>query len=322
MDRDLSRIDLNLLVHLDLLLQEENVSRAARRAGLTQPSMSRSLARLREIFSDPLLVRADGRTQSTPFARSIAEPLAVILHDISARLLVRRSYDPRSDARQWNIGTSAFPSALLMDVLVARCRREAPSLRLELTTPGPGFAQELVEGRLDLALGGAVEERAGLHGRTLFRDRFVCLADGDHPALASGPSLEDYLAFPHAVVSVAWATHSPIDEALDQLGLRRTVAVRTDSFLLVPLLLRSTDLLTTLPSLLARRLAAIHGLRMAPCPLPLAGFAMRMFWHERYHDDAAHRWLREALQIVAETVQGSDADPDLPKSPSGGDLEG
>lgn len=193
-----------------------------------------------------------------------------------------------------------------MDALVARCRREAPPLSLNLVTPGPSFARELVEGRLQLVLGGGAEERAGLRGRSLFQDRFVCLADPSHPALASGPSLEDYLAFPHVVVEVAWATRSPIDEALDQLGRRRQVAVQTDSFLRVPLLLVDTDLLTTLPSRLAHRLVATHGLRAAPCPLALDEFAMRMFWHERHHDDPAHQWLREALVAAAEEQHRSE----------------
>ncbi len=293
--------DLSLLPILEALIEERHVSRAALRLHRSQPAVSHALARLRDIFNDPLLVRGEGGLQPTARALQLAEPLA------EALALLRSMLDqPRFDAarcsRRFHLSLSDYGAAILLPELVARLRRSAPGMDISVVAYGRERALgALADGEIDLAVGVYPLLREGARGdlRTalLFAEDFACLWDDSEGSGAL--SLEAYLARPHVRVSVALQDGSEVDDALARLGHRRRIAVQIPHWSAAPALIRGTDLVLTAAR---RSIAPLGGgpLRCGDVPFPLGGFPFVQTWHRRRDRDAAHQWLREQITAIAQ----------------------
>lgn len=298
---DLSKLDLNLLVALDALLAERSVTRAAARIGIGQPAMSASLARLRRLFDDDLLTRVPDGMRPTPRALALAEPLRATLRQVQA--LVRRdeAFDPGTVERTFTISLPDSAEMLLGTRLLAYLRAEAPGIRLLLRSfDRSRILEELDTDRIDLAIGLSFEGQLHHKQRLLYRDSYVCLFDARQVGLTPPISLEDYLRFPHILTSLRETAHGVVDDALAKRGLKRTLAVTTPRFLVVPFLVRSAPVITTMHARLAHDFAGALGLTVSPVPVPLDDVAISMVWHASYDDDPAHRWLRQVLVRLAE----------------------
>lgn len=304
-ENHLSGLDLNLLVHLQLLLEEGSVTRAAARAGLTQSAMSRALGRLRELFDDPLFVRTAAGMQPTVRAERLAGPLREVLFKLQGELLAPTRFEARTARTAWSIAAADMADWLVMGEVGRRVSRAAPGVTLHLRGPLVE-AGALLEGRVDLALGIASGDAGSLRTRTLFSDGFACLLRDDHPALRDGAplSLEAYAASSHVLVAPRGHPGSVVDSRLDALGLSRHIAVTTPSFLLAPSLVAGTDLVLTMPRRLACSLSRGLPLRVVEPPLALPGFTISLLWHERWQHDPGHRWLRE---LICEVADGLDS---------------
>jgi len=301
-ETDLARIDLNLLVALSALLAERSVTRAAVRLGLSQPAASRALARLRETFGDPLLVRTRDGLVPTPRAAALEAPLGRLLDDVGD--LVRRpEFDPATARGRFAVATVDYVDAVLLPALAEALRARAPRIDLvSLPSPrDPAVAlAALAEGRWDLqAMRFDDAAPAGILRQRLFEDDLVCLLRRGHPALASGLTAEAFAALDHVLITVTDDRPGPVDDALAAMGLARRIAVRVPHFLAAPLVAARTDAVLTMPRRLARMFADWLPVDLAEPPLPLAGFAISQFWHERRHGDPAHAWLRALAREVA-----------------------
>lgn len=291
---DIEKLDLNLLVTLEVLLAEHNVTRAAERLHLSQPAVSMHLARLREAFGDPLLLPGPRGMQPTALAETLRAPLHDALGTLRQVLAPDTGFNPASATQVWHIAATDYSATTALLPAMAALRQQAPHTRIAVHSFRPGSIRGQMElAEIDLAFHVAEEIPAHLHRRTLFTERYVLVGREDHPALRRRPSAARFCALEHAIVSPNGGGFSgPTDEALAACALTRRVVLSVPHFLLLQNVLRETDLVAMLPERLARQ---SPGLRCTPAPVEVPGFDLAMFWHERIHRDPAHRWLREQI---------------------------
>jgi DNA-binding transcriptional LysR family regulator len=311
---DISAIDLRLLVTLDALLAERNVSRAAGRLGVSQPALSAQLARLRELFGDPLFVRTARGMLPTARAESVAHPLRQLLHEIGRLVEPHAGFDPATAAPTFKIAASDYVEYALLPVIVDCLEARAPRARFALRpTDFRGLARQLESGEADLAI--LARENleapvAAIRSRPLYSERFVCAARRRHPELVRGLTLDVFCALDH-LFALPWggAFAGRVDEALAAIGRTRNVRLSVPHFLLAPEILARSDLIAVLPERLTR--GYTDRLQVFAMPVTVPDFTIVAAWHERVHRDPAQAWLRRT--IVALTAPWSEAAP--PASP-------
>ncbi|MBD9630753.1 LysR family transcriptional regulator [Pseudomonas sp. PDM19] len=295
---DLRRIDLNLLVILDALLDERHVSRAAERLAMTQPAVSHALNRLRDLLDDPLLVRAGNQMQLTRRAFELAEPLREILGGVR-RLVLGDDFDPASAEMELRLGMSDYSAWVVLPALLPLLRREAPGIHLDVRQASRvGMAEQVASGELDVALGVFPMLPEGLRMQQLFEERFVCLCSRETLGERQRLDLDDYLAAPHLRVALQQSPAEEIDSHLEKLGRRRQVAATVPHFSVAPSLLAGTDLVLTIAARMLPDDLENCGLASFEPPLKLAPFDFVQIWSEASEDDPARRWLRGKLAEV------------------------
>jgi DNA-binding transcriptional LysR family regulator len=290
-------VDLNLLVLLAELLREKSVSRAARRAGLSQPAASHALRRLRELFDDELLVRVGRRMVPTPRALELGPPLERALASMSTLVAPPAAFDPRTAKRSFRIATADLQQVVLFPRLLSILAGEAPGLDLVVDPGIHHVADRLAAGELDLGLFPlrARDRLPGLREHVLLHDHFVCLVRRGHPLARRQPDAKRFAAARHAFVAPGGVRGGVVDDVLAERGLTRRVAFQAAQFLVAPFVVAETDLVITVPAQVARLFTRLLPLAAFEPPVPLGGFSMSLVWHERFDADPAHRFLREAV---------------------------
>ncbi|KKO58696.1 bacterial regulatory helix-turn-helix, lysR family protein [Serratia ureilytica] len=263
---NLRRLDLNLLVTLDALLAEHNVTRAAQRLNFSQPAVSVHLAKLRAIFDDPLLLPGPRGMRPTARAEQLREPLRQALAALELAVTPATPFDPAV----------------------------APGTRLAVLETAPSRIAKLAEqGEIDLAFHTREGAPPGLRQRTLFSERYVLVGRVGHPKLHENLTLAQFCQLEQVMVSPdGGGFYGITDRALADLGLTRRVVLSVPHFLFVISVLTQSDLVAMLPERLVRNQPLLQQLEP---PLAVPGFEMTMLWHERSHRDPAHRWLREHI---------------------------
>lgn len=299
MNPDIRNLDLNLLKTLDALLDERSVTRAADRLSVTQPAVSGMLNRLRESFGDPLFVRAQRGIVPTLRAEQLAAPVKQLLADIEA-LLQPQGFDPLNASLTLNLASTDYALRAVVVPFMRALREQAPNIRIAIhPVNASALASQLDRGDIDLALVTPETTPTGLHAAPLFDEHYVCVMRSDHPDALNGTiSLDRFCAVDHVLVSPSGGGFRGVtDTALERIGRTRRVVSSVTSFLILPELLRESDLIAVVP----RRLA-LHqtGLRMMEPPLEIPGFSKRLVWHERTHRSAGHQWIRS---LVLSTTQ-------------------
>lgn len=298
----LNRIDLNLLIPLNALLIEQNVTKAADRISVTQPSMSSALAKLRRHFDDPLLVR-DGRGfVLTPLAQSLRAPVTALLIAAREVLTAGRSFDPALDHRTFTIAASDYAAAVLIQPALRGLTADAPNVRINVE-PLPddvldglrSLRYDLLVWPLQLPLPGLLE----FPNSTLFTDEFVAVVDEDNELVEVPLSAKSLAAMPAVRVVGPGRGKVAAEAKLEELGLAQQTAVTVESFALALRMVCGTDLVTLTQRRLFEQVASAYRLREVPLDLPGATLAEAMFWHPRHVRDPAHQWLRTRLITVA-----------------------
>lgn len=299
-DVHLRDLDLNLLVVLQALLAERSVTRASERLALSQPAVSHALARLRRFFGDRLLVRTPHGMEPTPRASAMAEPLERALADLTRAVSSPGEFDPRRSRRRFHVATDDYLELILMPRLLASVWRDAPGIDVRVHGVGARSGHDLAEGRIDFIVDPleVLGQLPGAYSQRILDERFVCVARAGHPALAKRRlTAKAFASLSHALVAPAGRPGSIVDTALGKLGLRRRVAIAIPHFIVAPAIIRETDAVATLPERIARTLG--EGLMMFEPPIDLPSFTIETIWHERYHNDPAHAWLRRCIAEVA-----------------------
>ncbi|MDB5940009.1 MAG: hypothetical protein JWP77_2373 [Polaromonas sp.] len=314
---DIRKLDLNLLLAFDALMQDGNLTRAGLRLGLSQPSMSHALARLRKIAGDPLFVRVPSGMEPTPFSQQIAGTVREGLALLQGALDGAAVFDPASCNRTFQILMSDIGEMVYLPRLIAKLNSVAPDINLRiLQLPRESYQDAFLSGEADLAIGFLPALKAGFYQQRLFEDSYVCLARKDHPRVGNALTLEQFSNESHILVEPAGSRYSSvalqsstttfIERHLADQGLSRRIALHVSHFMVVPELVQQTDLLATVPSYLIAYMRPMPRLKLLPLPLPIPTprFEIKQFWHQRNHNDAANRWLRRLIgELFVDSVR-------------------
>lgn len=291
---NLRRIDLNLLVTLDVLLSEHNVTRAAERLNLSQPSVSVQLAKLREIFGDPLLLPGPRGMRPTARGNDLREPLRRALESLEQAVAPATPFDPAGADHTWRIAATDYTESTIVRPTLHALRSSAPRTRLAVLEMVPSrIAKQAEQGEIDLAFHTTDGSPSALRRRALFTERYVLVGRAGHPRLKRRPTLAQFCALEHVVVSPdGGGFYGVTDEALAEVGFSRRVVLSVPHFLFVMSVLANTDLVAMLPERLVRN---VDALQVVESPVEVPGFEISMLWHERSHREPAHQWLRECI---------------------------
>ncbi len=293
---DIGKIDLNLLRVLDALLREQHVSRAANALHLSQPATSAALARLRDSFGDPLLVRTARGMQPTQHAVELAPQIRRLLEEVSRVLAPATVFNPSVAETIFTVAATDYFIELANTHLPSRLCAESPNIRFAWRPlTGQGLLEKLEQGEYDLAIINASRAADTLHSRRLIKETFVGIAAKKGKRAKTGMGLDTFCTLPHVLVSITGVDpfRSAMDDVLAARGLSRKVAFSVPQFRFAVDIVEKTDAIAVFPSRLAARYA--DRVRQFPLPVSLPPFEIVMAWHERAHRPLSQQWLRRQL---------------------------
>ena len=301
---DLHQFDLNLLVALDALLTERNVTQAGARLNLSQSAMSGALARLRGFFGDDLLVPVGRRMVLTPFAEQLVEPVRATLLQVRGTLAAKPRFDPATAERHFSLAVSDYVTVVLIHDVLQRAKCEAPHVVFELRPLGKQAVEDLESGELDFRIVPKEFISPGHPTDVLFEDIYTCVAWSKNESIGDTISVEEYLNLGHVAVK-NWTTAYD-EHFLQQANYRRRIEVWTSGFTLAPQLVVGTDRIATTTTRLALHYARILPLKLVPLPVDIPPMVEVVQWHRIRDEDPAYRWFRRVLkQTVAQLPEAS-----------------
>ncbi|MEM8985150.1 MAG: LysR family transcriptional regulator [Pseudomonadota bacterium] len=293
---NIQKLDLNLLVVFDAVYRERHVSRAAERMGMSQPTMSNALSRLRRMLGDPLFIKSRNGVIPTAYADAMAPKIAEAIGLIKEGLKAS-AFDPATEKRSYTLALSDIAEASVLPEITRLSRTEAPYISFK-TEPLTRTAMEqgLANGQIDLAIGYLLETGSLAYQQTLFQTRYVCLHRRNHPLIGKRMTKKAFLNAEHAVAGPDYTGHSTVANTMSKLNLSRGVSINASRFLALPFIAAETDCIALVPETLARKMKSGLDLVSQSAPIDLPPIDVRMFWHERSHQDPANAWLREMVR--------------------------
>ena len=314
---NVNRIDLNLLVYLDALLRERNVTQAANQLGLSQPAMSNGLRRLRELFDDPLLVRTSDGMTPTERALELEPVVREVLSKIDKAVQPRSDFEPDQAQRVFRIMASDYGEATLFPAVLAKLRDLAPGITLDIMTPSDVSFLDVERGKVDMVINRFDSMPQSFHQIHLWDDTFSCILNVDHPMLENF-TLDNYLAGDHVWVSktgmgvgvgvnpddvqrLGW-----VDLAINKLGKKRQIRVFTRHYQAAMTLAEQNDLIVTLPTRAALLKRDNPRVVLRDPPLDIPPLELKMAWSPLLQHNPANRWLRKLIADTARELDGQE----------------
>ncbi|WP_034455645.1 LysR family transcriptional regulator [Buttiauxella noackiae] len=295
---DTMRLDLNLLLTLEALLAEQNVTKAAARLHLSQPAVSAQLNRLRDMFDDPLLIPARRGMTPTAKALELIVPVRESLDKLRHTLLSHKDFYPEQANLTVTISCTDYTQAAIVMPLMLALRQQAPGVRIAARPYNPlQFEQQLASGEVDIAIASPDATKAHLRSCHLFDETYVLIGRHGHPALKENLTIEEFVELEHVIVSPSGGSFTtPIDDALATFGHKRNVVMSAATFMFVPQIVSVSDLVALVP----RRLLLAQPQQLAVTELPWLAeqFNVSLVWHERSHGHAGHLWVRELITQI------------------------
>lgn len=300
-------LDLGALIAFEAVRRSGSVTIAAEELGLAQPTLSNRLRRLRAALDDPLFIRTSEGMVPTPFAAELGGYVAQALSLIEQGLRQRSTFDESREARTFTIIMTDIAEAILLPPLLERCAVDAPGIKFRtLRMPIRETLGALKSGEIDLAIGFIPELGTGVDQQMLFTSSYVCIASARHPFIGPKIDRETFLRARHAVAEVQGTGHHVIEKILDREGVRRQIDVRVPSFLALPMIVSGSAMIATVPRPLDRILSGAAQLKRLDHPLDLPPIEVKQFWHERFRNDPANKWLRRRLREVFSGIDWGD----------------
>jgi DNA-binding transcriptional LysR family regulator len=291
----LKDIDLNLLRLFDAVYRQRNVSRAAESLELTQPAASHGLTRLRLLIKDPLFVRAPGGVQPTPKADRLAQAVRSALGTLEEALSESAQFDPQRSGKSFRIHMSDIGEGRFLPDLMVMLREQAPGVRVE-TMPlrREEITDALDSGRIDFAFGflPTVKETQRVQ---LLKDRYIVLLRKGHPFTRRRRTGKALLEDLKLLEFVAVRTHADTLRILQLLNLEDRLRLTTEHFMVLPAIVKATDLAVVMPRDIALGFAQEGGYAIVEPPFPLRDFVVSLHWSKRFESDPGNRWLRQAI---------------------------
>ena len=307
---NIARVDLNLLVYLDVLLRECNVTRSAEELGISQPAMSNSLRRLRDLFGDPILVRTSDGMTPTDRALELQPMVRKVLSAAEQAILPKTEFEPMESNRIFRIMASDYTESTLLPVLLRQLRKQAPNIRLDIMTPSDVSFHDVERGKVDMVINRFDSLPQSFHQVHLWDDSFSCVMSANNP-VKDRWSLESYLSSKHIWVSktgmgvgvgmtpddvqrLGW-----VDEALSKQGVKRDISLFTRHYQVALLLAEQDDLIVTIPSMSAKSIANSDKVVILDPPFEIERMRLKMVWSPLLQHDPGHRWLRQLIKSVS-----------------------
>ncbi|MCW8107282.1 LysR family transcriptional regulator [Alteromonas ponticola] len=307
---NIAKVDLNLLVYLDVLLREGSVTRAANQLSITQPAMSNGLKRLRDLFKDPILVRTSDGMTPTKRALELQPIIRDVLSKLESSIQPETDFDPATSKRTFRIMTSDYAESTLLLELVGRLSKLAPNITLDLITPSDVTFHDVEQGKVDMAINRFEELPLSFHQKVLWYDSFSCVLSANHP-LAEKWDLNAYLEAQHIWVSktgfgvgvgidpnevqkLGW-----VDAELTKIGKHRDIRVFTRHYHAALQIAKTQNLIATLPTKVATIFKDDTSVILKEPPFDIPPIALKMAWSALLHHDAGHIWLRRLIADVA-----------------------
>ncbi|ABM36341.1 LysR family transcriptional regulator [Polaromonas naphthalenivorans] len=297
-------IDLNLLRVFDAVYRARSVSRAAELLGLTQPATSQGLTRLRLLVKDALFVRAPGGVAPTPRAERLALAVQSALATVEQALNEAAQFNPAEAAKVFRIHMSDIGEARFLPDLMVALRRLAPGVRIEtLPLASSDIAQALDSGRIDFAFGflPTVKDTQRVQ---LLKDRYIVLLRDGHPFTRRRRSGQALLGDLRQLEFVAVRTHSDTLRILQLLQLEDRLRLGTEHFMVLPAIVKATDLAVVMPRNIAKLFAAAGGYAIIEPPFPLRDFTVSLHWSRRFEADPGNQWLRQLIVTLFSDKSG------------------
>jgi DNA-binding transcriptional LysR family regulator len=290
----MARLDLNLLVSLDALLTERSVTRAAEKLGLSQPSLSASLARLRVHFGDQLLTRDGNAYRLTPLASRLAEQTAVTLESARALFANEATFDPSTSVREFTLYGSDYAFAAVGSRVAAAVREVAPGIRFRFMQHTPAIVEDAphalrsVDGLL--MPHGYID---GMPGVDVYEDDWLCVVAADNGAVGTELTMAHLRDLPWVLTYQSRSAFTPAVRQLQMIGIEPHVDVVVEGFLALPYFIAGTDRIGLIQAQLADRIALREDLRILKPPFDPVPLAGALWWHPVHDDDPSHIWMRE-----------------------------
>lgn len=293
-------LDLNLLPALEALLKRRNVSEAAKDVGLSQPAMSRALARLREVLGDPLLVRVPGGGYAlSPRGQQLSAQLITALDHVKA-VFREPGFDPASTQRTIRIAGLDTHTLLLAPALMTRLGHEAPGIDIRFENYSPNIVERVETGQLDLVFATSTTPLPpGSRSETYALDRLALVLRKGHPMARRKWAVEDYARVKHVGISIFGDAGSDLDAQLAKFGVQRRMALVTPTFIAALAVVAQTDMATTMSRVFAGRFADQFGLILKEPPLPSLDLDLTIVWSHVRAADPVLAWLRKVIGEVA-----------------------
>ena len=299
----LRSIDLNLLAVFDAIAAEGNLSRAAKKLGMSQPAMSNALARLREVVDDPLFVRTGRGMEPTPRARLIAEPIRQALDLIQNSLRLDNAFDYASSRRTFTVAVEDYGEAVIMPRFMEWLSRVAPGVRVRIRPePGNALLAEMKRGAIDMAMEYHRTQDEDFRVQPLMEETLVSMVRQGHPLVGDNLSLEQYVTLAHVVIEPRSPRGPLVDRELKKLGLSRDIALQVPHFLSMPLIVRTTDFICTLPLRMARVYAEHFRLKVLKPPIDFPAIPVYLIWSKSLDADPGHQWFRNAFHNLCQRL--------------------
>ena len=290
---NLSRIDLNLFTVFDAIYREGGITPASKRLHLSQPAVSHSLARLRELLDDPLFERRGNDMVPTPMARSLATTIAGSLGNLERMLQRAGNFDPGSSTRSFSIAMREAHEVTMLPALIARVHREASHINIAtVRIERRDLEEDLQSGELDIAMDVALPLSAEVRREPLNSEPLVVVARKDHPLIRGSVDLETYLALDHILVTGRRHGGGYEDVALGRLGMSRHIRVRCQQHATASEMVSQSDMLATMTRVQARLANQHTDNQLLPFPAEIPALESFIYWHANVDADPASRWLR------------------------------
>lgn len=294
-----NKLDLNLLVALDVLLAERSITKAARRLNLSQSATSGVLARLREYFADDLLIQVGRNMVPTALAESLIDPVGKILRQIEATIETRATFEPAESQRHFRIVASDYATCVAVSHLVRQLSVDAPGVTLDIIMPSVASLERAERGGVDLVL--IPRNTPGLEDMAcelLFTDTYSCVVCAENPLVGERLTLDDYLNMPHVATRFGDQTSMFEDWFFDKAGLQRRIELTTSQFNTLPQLVLGTRRIATMHTRMALISANYYPIRVLAPPMAIPEVEMVLKWHRYLDNDPGHQWLRQAFKSV------------------------
>jgi DNA-binding transcriptional LysR family regulator len=299
-----NKIDLQQLACYAALIKYQNVSKAANALGLSQPTVSLALKKLREAFKDPLLIRSNGRMTPTSRALALEVEIQEILHKVDALNKSEASFDPSTSEAKFSIMCPEFVEYYLAPRIAARLEKDAPHIKVEFKTSNPSQAFDMLDkGALDFRLGWWPKPNLMLRTKILFRDELICLSRKNNQP-AQKLSVSEFINTRHVRLEAPrnGVSTMVIDQAVLKIGEKINIALEAQTIFNLAKIVSETGFLACIGKKMAQEMQNQFPVEIRPIPLNIPEVRIALYWHERTHRQNSHTWLKNVIETEMQAI--------------------